>query len=463
MKRVRRFGMCHWSVAGLAIIGATFVFLPTAPAAADNETVSGAKQTATFTKDVAPIFQRHCDTCHRPGAIAPMSLLDYKSARPWARAIKDRVVKQTMPPWFVDRRVGIQKFKDDPSLTAEEIATVTRWVDSGSPEGNPADMPPPPKLPDLGAWPIGQPDLVIAAPPHTVPPEAPDTWLDVYADSGLKEDRYIKAIEGMPSYPEGFRVVHHSHNYMIPPGGTEGMEREETINEYSAGKPADIFPEGSGRLIRAGTRIHFNMHYHAVGKEIHDQFKLGLIFYPKGEVPKHIQQSGQFDQSEIAGGLDIPAGADSVRTDMYHHFDTPVVLTGFQPHMHDRGKRECLEAIYPNNKTEMLNCAEFNFGWALVYEWAEDASPVLPAGTVLHIINWHDNSVKNPFNPDPRNWVGSGARTIDEMSFVWLFWYNISEDEYRQIVAKRRAAQQLTGNESLQQRIATIFEKPPLN
>jgi hypothetical protein len=431
-------------------------------------TVKGAAiadKVPTFTKDVAPIFQQHCQDCHRPGSIAPMSLLTYQDARPWARSIKQRVSLRTMPPWFIDRHIGIQKFNDDPSLSEDELSTVVRWVDGGAPQGNPADLPPVKQFEKLGAWHIGTPDLVVTAPAHTVPANAPDDWLDLYADPGLKEDRYIKAIEGMPSFPQGFRVVHHSHNYLVPPGAAEdgqAMEREETLNEYSAGKPGDIFPEGSGRLIKAGTKVHFNVHYHAVGQEVHDELKLGIVFYPKGVVPKHIQRSGQFDQSQIAGGLDIPAGAENVRTDMYHHFNTPVTLTGFQPHMHDRGKRECLEAIYPDGKTEMLNCANFSFGWALVYEWKADAAPVLPAGTTLHVINWHDNSDKNPANPDARNWVGSGARTIDEMSFVWLFWYEMPEDEYKQVVSERRERQRLAMNPApLAARLNNLLQPHP--
>ena len=449
MKQFRRNQRWH-PTATLLLVGAA-ALLPQTLMAADNAGTAGATHVATFSKDVLPILEKHCQNCHRPGSIAPMSLLTYQDARPWARSIKQRVVQRTMPPWFVDRNVGIQKFKDDPSLTDQELATVAAWVDAGAPQGNPADAPPPAKFGQLGEWTIGKPDLVVAAPPHTVPPNAADNWLDVYTDTGLTEDRYIKAIEGMPSYPQGFRVVHHAHNYMIPPGAGEtgqGMEREETLNEYSAGKPGDVFPDGSGRLIKAGTKIHFNLHYHAVGEQITDQFKVGMTFYPKGYVPKHLQLSGQFDQSQIAGGLDIPAGADSVRTDMYHRFNKPVTLTGFQPHMHDRGKRECLEAIYPDGKTEMLNCANFNFGWALVYEWADDAAPILPAGSILHVINWHDNSSKNPANPDPTNWVGSGARTIDEMSFVWLFFYEMPEDEYKQVVAERRAQREKSAKEN---------------
>ena len=206
---------------------------------------------------------------------------------------------------------------------------------------------------ELGKWHI-KPDLIVTATPYTVKPEQPDQWLDFYVDSGLKEDRYIKEIEGMPSYPDGFRVVHHAHQYLIPSGaeGGEGMGGEQTLNEYAVGKNADMFPDGSGRLIKAGTKIHFNIHYHAIGKEVHDAFKLGLVFYPKGVVPKHIEITQTIGSNPET--LDIPPGADNVRSDAYHRFATPVKLTAFQPHMHNRGKRECLEALYPDGRSEML-------------------------------------------------------------------------------------------------------------
>lgn len=455
MKRLLGIQMWHAVPVAVVLAGAVILVVQPRLPAADSTVASSGSQSPTFTKDVLPILQDHCQECHRPGAIAPMSLMTYQDARPWARAIKDRVVQRTMPPWFIDKTVGIKKFKDDRSLSDQQIATLVRWVDAGAPQGDPAYMPPPKTFQPLGSWQIGKPDLIVKAPPHTVPARAPDDWLDLYADSGLKEDRYIKAVQGMPSYPDGFRVVHHSHNYLIPPGEEEGgMEREQTLDEYSMGKPADIFPEESGRLMKAGTRVHFNIHYHAMGKVVNDQMKLGIVFYPKGYVPKHIQQSGQFQQSQIPGSIDIPANADNVRTDMFHYFKTPVTLTGFQPHMHDRGKRECLEAIYPDQRVEVLNCANFSFGWAMVYEWADDAAPVLPAGSVLHIINWYDNSSKNPGNPDPRNEITSGARTVDEMSFVWLFWYNMTQDEYNHVVAERRARQKTSLREP------TIFSPP---
>jgi len=453
----------RWGVVVPLALGAILLFQSKIPAA-ENAGTNGAAANPTFTKDVAPILQRACQNCHHPGAIAPMSLLTYAEARPWARSIKEKVVRRQMPPWYIDRRVGIQEFKEDPSLSDTEIATIARWADTGTPEGARADMPPPVKFEEMGKWHIGKPDLIVTLPePHKVKAEEPDNWLDLYSDSGLTEDRYIKAVEGMPSIPDGFRVVHHAHQYLIPPGTEQSCPpdsvgcfagREETLNEYSVGKNGDIFPEGAGRLMKAGSKVHFNMHYHAVGQEIVDNFKVGIVFYPKGEAPKHVMRSLQLVLQQTAETLDIPAGAKDVRTDSFHRFNTPVVLTGFQPHMHDRGKRECIEVLYPDDRRETLNCADFNFGWAIAYDYADDAMPLLPAGTVLHIINWHDNSTANRANPDPRNWVGYGARTIDDMSFSWIFWYDMTNDEYKQAVEARRAHRMTAAKQPPQLKIA---------
>jgi hypothetical protein len=144
--------------------------------------------------------------------------------------------------------------------------------------------------------------------------------------------------------------------------------------------------------------------------------------------------------------LDIPGNANDVRQDGYKPFDTAVKITAFQPHMHNRGKRECLEALYPDGRTEVLNCANFNFGWGIVYNYEDDVAPVLPAGSFLHVINWHDNSSNNRGNPEPRNWVGSGNRTIDEMAHSWVSWYALTDEEYKQEAAARRAQQKSTSN-----------------
>ena len=388
---------------------------------------------ATFTKDVAPILQKSCQNCHRPGSIAPMSLLTYEDARPWARSIRERVERRQMPPWHVDRAVGIRRFKDDPSLTDREIAAIAGWVDAGAPRGNPADMPPPRAFDDSDRWHIGRPDLVVAMPAeYTVKPAAADWWQIFTAESGLAEDRYIKAVEAKPS-PAARRVVHHAVETLVYDDGSSG---EGTLVEYAVGKNGDVFPDGAGKLMKAGAKIRFNMHYHAVGEPVRDRTNVGIVFYPKGIVPKHVIRTVRApDQDD----LDIPAGADNVRSDAYFKFDRPTHLVGFMPHMHNRGKKQCLETIYPDMRVEQLNCVNYDFNWQIVYNYADDVAPLFPAGTIVHVISWHDNSAANKYNPDPRNWVGFANRTSDDMSRHWLTYYTMTDEEYKAELAERNA------------------------
>ncbi|MBI3494185.1 MAG: cytochrome c, partial [Acidobacteria bacterium] len=368
-----------------------FALLLAGPGAALTLTTAPSAQSpgpssVTFTKDVAPIFQRSCQNCHRPGSIAPMSLINYEDARPWARSIKQRVETRQMPPWHVDRTVGIRKFKDDPSLSDQEIATLVAWVDGGAPRGNPSDMPPPRQFDDSDRWHIGKPDLIVSMPREfVVKPEAADWWGIFVADSGLTEDRYIKAVEAKPS-PSARRIVHHAVEALTYDDGTNGGG---TLVEYAVGKNGDIFPEGSGKLMKAGARVRFNMHYHAIGEPVTDRTQVGIVFYPKGVVPKHVITT---ILSPNQDDLDIPAGADNVRSDAYFKMEKPSHLVGFMPHMHNRGKRQCLEAIYPDMRVEQLNCVNYDFNWQIVYNYTDDVAPLLPAGTIMHFISWHDNS-----------------------------------------------------------------------
>jgi len=412
---------------GLMAIAAIAVTTAMARAQAPAKT----QDQVTFSKDVAPILQRSCQNCHRPGSIAPMSLLTYKDARPWARSIKEKVVRRDMPPWFIDRTVGIRKFKDDPSLTDQEIETIAAWVGGGAPEGNPADMPPPKQFDDVDRWHIGKPDLIVSMPvSYTVTAQGSDQWINFTADPGLTEDRYVKAVETKPSV-SGIKVVHHGGTSMIFPDGTQGQ-----LNEYAVGKNGDIFPEGSGKLIKAGTRFRFGMHYHSIGQETTDRTSVGLIFYPKGYVPKHVIHAVMDETKDI----DIPPGADNVRSDAYYKMERPARLTAYQPHMHNRGKAQCIEAIYPDMRVEQLNCVNrYNFGWQIVYNYADDVAPLLPARTILHVISWHDNSANNLWNPDPRSWVGYGERSTEDMARAWLDFYYMSDDEFKAEVAARNA------------------------
>jgi hypothetical protein len=397
----------------------------------------------TFTRDIAPILQKSCQNCHRPGAIAPMSLLTYQDVRPWARAIKQKVQAREMPPWYIDRHIGIQKFKDDPSLTDAEIATIAGWVDAGAPAGNPADMPKPRIFADIDKWHIGKPDMIVSLPkPYELRANGSDEFYDVDVDPGFKEDLYIAAVETKPE-PYSFKVVHHATANMIED------EDEDPVgfffNEYALGKNGDIFPENSGRLIKAGSKIHFNLHLHPSGEKALVNVSIGFKLYPKGEVPKYVAFTQHMGDNT---DLDIPPGEIS-RTDGYFRLPRPAVLSAFQPHMHNRGKAQCMEAIYPDvrpdsarpgpARTETLSCvSNYQFGWHITYPYADEVQPILPAGTVIHITAWHDNTAANKYNPNPRNWVGYGQRTIDEMSFAWVSLFYIDEADYQQRVEARK-------------------------
>ena len=419
----------------LLVVGALY------PATSAQQPASS--PTVTFTKDVAPILQKSCQNCHRAGAIAPMSLLTYQDVRPWARSIKSKVVAREMPPWYIDRHIGITKFKDDPSLTDAEIATITKWVDSGAPQGNPADMPKPRVFADVDKWHIGKPDMIVSLPkPYELRANGPDEFYDADVDPEFTEDMYIAAVETKPE-AYSFKVVHHATANMIED------EEEDPVgfffNEYALGKNGDIFPENSGRLIKAGSKIHFNLHLHPSGEKALVNVSIGFKLYPKGQVPKYVAFTQHMGDNT---DLDIPPG-EIARTDGYFRLPKPAVISAFQPHMHNRGKAQCMEAIYPDirpdsarpgpARTETLSCvSNYQFGWHITYPYADDVQPILPAGTIIHITAWHDNTPANKYNPNPRNWVGYGQRTIDEMSFAWVSLFYIDEADYQQRVEARK-------------------------
>jgi hypothetical protein len=414
----------------------------------------------TFTKDVAPILQRSCVTCHRPGEIAPMSLMTYEDVRPWARSIKTRVTAREMPPWHIDRNIGLQQFKDDPSLNDDEIALIGKWVDAGAPRGNPADMPAQRQFADSSQWQIGKPDIVIKYPTYKVPSAGPDLFGNLYADIPIKSDRYIKAVQTRPATAAARKVVHHALSFAVDdPEAAEvngddsvGVDGGQFLVEYASGKNAEIYPNDTGVLLQAGKKAMVQYHLHSIGEETAAEIELGIVLYPEGFVPKHIRWSKQLAQPTAP--LDIPGGSIA-RVDGYTVLHHAARIIAFQPHMHIRGKRQCLELIYPTAgsaaKTEMINCANFNYNWHLTYNYKDDAQPLVPAGTILHTISWHDNSSANKYNPDPKNWVGDGQRTIDEMGFAWIGWYDLSDEEYKTALAERKEQQRKTANAQQQQ------------
>ncbi len=395
----------------------------------------------TFTKDIAPILQRSCQNCHRPGSMAPMSLLTYQEVRPWARAIRQQVIQRNMPPWYIDRTVGIHKFKNDPSLSEVEIDMISKWTEAGAPQGDPAAMPPPRQFDDSSRWHIGQPDIVVKLKKEVVvKAKAADQWIDLpMEDLGLKTDRYIQAVEVKPL--KGTSVVHHAVSYTYAMD-EHGNEERGLLEEYAVGKFGDIFPEGTGRLLKAGTRVVMNAHLHANGTDTPADIAVGIKLYPEGYVPKHLEIMAHVGDNE---DLDIPPNTKNARSDGYTVLLRPARITAFQPHLHNRGQAQCLELIYPSVQTggraanQTVSCVDrFRFNWHIVYHYEEDSQPIVPAGTVIHVTSWYDNTAANKFNPDPSNPIAFGQRTVDEMSFAWLSYYYISDDEYREMLAERQ-------------------------
>ncbi len=436
VERGRRGGWMSSRALGAAVVA----LLAAAPATAAGQT---AGDEVTFTRDVAPIFQRACQTCHRPGAIAPMSLITYEDSRPWARSIRDRVVTRRMPPWFIDKTVGVQEFKDDRSLSNEEITTIAAWVDGGARRGDPADMPPPLTLPaTLSRWTLEdemgrEPDLVVPIPePFFMPADSPNWWIEMVADPGVDEDRWIKAYETKPSV-EGYPVVHHAVTYLTHP--EDANDSPELLSEYALGKTGDIHPDGTARLFRAGSQLRWSLHYSANpnGEDTYDRTAIAFWFYPRGYEPGQ-----QVKWRSVAGlhDLDFPPGENNIRHDGYYFLKSNIKLTVYQPHLHNLGKRQCLEAVYQDGRVQPLSCADWDFGWHIAYNYADHAAPLLPKGTMLHVTSWHDNSEANRWAADPRNWVGWGNRSTDDMALAHMNWYELTDEEYEAELEQRLAA-----------------------
>jgi hypothetical protein len=438
------------AVAALALAALAFV----RGQARSAEPLPGAPApTTTFAKDVAPILQRNCQVCHRPGSIAPMSLLTYQEARAFAPLIKQRVEARTMPPWHIDRSVGIQQFRNDRSLTDEEIATIIRWVDDGAPLGDPADMPPAVAWPDPTVWQLeqqfGAPDLVIRSEPFDVPAHGQDKWWRPSVPTGLTEARWVRAIEVKPSFPAGRRSVHHVLTMLEQEEhGVTGLASSAAHSgarmsaglfmEWAVGKVGEIFPENAGKLMLPGSRIRWEVHYYATGQPVDDDVvELGVWFYPKDVTPKYRTILRMFNAAP-GSELDIPPG-EMAMTQNFYVLPAPARLENFQPHMHMRGKAMSMEAVHPDGRRELLSMvSKFQWRWHVNYIYAEDAAPLLPGGTTLVFTAWHDNTRDNPNNPDPEQWVGWGDRTVDEMAHAWVDVTYLEQEDYERMVAERR-------------------------
>jgi mono/diheme cytochrome c family protein len=416
----------------------------------------------TFSKDIAPIFQAKCQSCHQPNSIAPMSLVNFAEARPWARSIKQRVAQRQMPPWHIDQSVGVQKFKNDMSLTQKQIDTIVAWVDAGAPQGDPKDLPPAKPLATDNEWQgvkdgFGPPDLVIKSTEYNMPANHQDVWYRPQSDIPITEPKWVRMVEIRPSTLAARKTVHHSIAYLmlnddpdaVNTGTANGpapaasrddlVARRPQLMEWAIGKGYDRFREGTGKLIVPGEKISWDQHLHAASENVSTGSEIGLWFYKKGEEPRKRSYLIGFTGLRERGFLDIAPNSLAF-TEGFTVLKENTIITNFQPHFHLRGKAMQVEAILPDGSRQIVSyVGNFNFNWMTNYIYADDAAPVFPKGTVFHVSAWYDNTKNNPTNPDPEQWVGYGDRTVDEMAHAWMNVVYLDDAEYKALLAERKA------------------------
>ena len=385
--------------------------------------VAASAATPTFQKDVLPILQNHCQGCHRPGEVTPMSLLTYTDARPWAKAMKAAVVTEKMPPWFADPNFG--HFANDRRLSPAEIATLSSWADGGAPEGDKKDAPPPKVFQD--GWNI-KPDMIIEMPADfQVKATGTINYQNILVKANFPEDTWVVAAEMRPG---NAKVVHHMRAIVRPPGSTwlakaipgqayeEGSEAmggakdgTDLLGKYNPGLGAQSFDvEGAAKFVPKGSDIVFNIHYTSVGTPQTDRSKVGLVFAKTPPKKRFWMSPG----NPAAFNMVIPAGdsnAEVVSEVTVGVDDAKLVY--IQPHMHLRGKDYEVRVTYPSGEKETVFKGKWNFDWQVGYQLAKPM--LLPKGTRILTIAHYDNSANNKYNPDPTKDILWGDQNWDEM------------------------------------------------
>ncbi len=399
---------------------------------------AGTAPAVTFNKDVLPILQKNCQTCHRPGEIAPMSFLSYESTRPWAKAIKVAVLSKKMPPWFADPRYG--HFANDRRLAEPDIDKLGAWVDGGAPEGDPKDKPAPVEWHE--GWNI-KPDVVFEMQkPYKVPASGTIAYTYFVVPSGFTKDTWVLDAEVRPG---NRAVVHHASVHVRPPGsqwmkdakpgeayvppkrddGSDALPAPvdpnvNTANEwlvgYVPGAQSNYYfdlDHRAAKLVPAGSDLVFEMHYTTNGKPAEDQSKVGFVLAK--QPPKYRLLTVPVAGADFA----IPPGDPNFAGHTLAQFNQPVTLLYAQPHMHLRGKDMDIRLDYPTGETETLvSVPHYDFNWQIIY--VENKPKPLPAGTRIELFNHWDNSATNKYNPDPKATIRWGDQSWDEMLFAWV-------------------------------------------
>jgi peroxiredoxin/mono/diheme cytochrome c family protein len=373
----------------------------------------------TYAKQVSRILQQHCQECHRPGQIGPMPLLTYDDAASWADTIREVVSDSRMPPWHADPQFG--KFANDRSLPKADREALLAWIDGGTPRGDDKDLPAPRAF--VEGWRIGKPDMILEMKEaYKVPAETPEGGVPYQyfsVPTNFTEDRWIQFAEAKPGSPS---VVHHMIAFIVPKGERFIPDKPGAVLTGTA--PGDVamrLPDGYAKLVPAGARLVFQMHYTPDGKPHDDVSRLGIIFAK--EPPKHRVITRPVLNDKFVFRQDkIPAGDGNYRVEADYVFREDAHLVTMVPHMHLRGKDFVYEAIFPDGKKQtLLSVPHFQFGWQTLYRCAEPVA--MPKGTKLHCVAHFDNSAKNPNNPDPKSDIYWGDQTWEEMMVGWIDYY----------------------------------------
>jgi len=396
----------------------------------------------TFAKDVAPIIQKNCVVCHRPGEVAPMSFMNYKEVRPWAKAIREKVVTRAMPPWFADPAHG--EFSNNPRLSQKDIDTVAAWVEGGAKEGDPNDLPPSPKYTE--GWQIGKPDVVLSMTgEYAVPAEGVIPYKFFAVPTNFTEDKYVQFAEIRQG---NRRIVHHviidvrypgegklPEPGEIPPnelfsarggGGARGerpADSDGRLVGWAPGEAPLALRAGQAKLIKKGSMLIFQVHYVTTGEPGTDRSSVGLIF-SKDPVEKRVITAGASQ-----GNFAIPPGEPNYEVKSEFAFKEDSHIDSLHPHMHVRGKDFKYTLVYPDGTSKvLLSVPRWDFGWQMTYVFNEEVTA--PKGSKLMCVAHYDNSVNNKFNPDPTKEVRWGAQTWEEMMIGYLD-YTLDKQDLR--------------------------------
>ena len=423
-----------------------------------TETTAQSDHDPAYNGEIGRIINENCVVCHQEGGIGPMAFENYDQVRPWAPLISYRVANREMPPYAYDQHIGIQDLLGDWRLEQSEIDAIVAWVEAGAPMGDPENAPPPAKVKDPNEWnfaaELGQPDLIVPSSSYDIPANGNDLWSNEFVNPGMTASRCIKAVQVKPR-GDAAAVVHHANSSVWMEDEEGELQRYGMLTEYAMGKWGEMVPEGVCRTLPEGAMIQWSIHMFpggvgatAQGNIIEDNVvEIGLWFHgddyeTANEVYKQDLALYRIEEQE---DLIIPPHGYQM-TQGFHSFDHPIRLDSFQPHGHLRMNAASLEIFYPETgRTEEISqVSNWSATWHHSHIYEPDVAPLLPAGAVLVLKQWYDNTANNPNNPDPDQWVYGGSRTGDEMTHAWLAITHLDEEGYHAMLEERREREQRT-------------------